>query len=193
MADPAPPETFDASKAVSLTLGMASPLWLAFAGAAMAGSAFWWMSRWMRPDNLEALFEATAAPPKPVAETPAVLAPVADVVEVAATAVETAAEVAVTETAALAEGLAQVDPVVDAAPAQEALKSSAKAAIDDLTQLVGVGPKLAASLARNGVTSFAQIAAWSADDLVKFDQTLALKGRAVRDAWIDQAQRYSKP
>ena len=62
---------------------------------------------------------------------------------------------------------------------------------DDLTLLVGIGPKLAAGLAAHGVTSFAQIAAWTQEDLAKFDAALSLKGRAVRDAWIAQATRHA--
>lgn len=200
MAEPAPqlPETFDASKAVSLSLGMASPLWFAFAGAAVAGSAFWWMSRWTRPENLEALLAApvlsltpgiaTIADEKAVEQAAAAVEPI---VEVLATATETAMEVAATETAAMAEGLADVDPVVDTAPVARAAVDAVQTVADDLTRLVGVGPKLAASLTDMGVTSFAQIAAWSADDLAKFDTALSLKGRAARDAWVAQARRFA--
>jgi predicted flap endonuclease-1-like 5' DNA nuclease len=123
--------------------------------------------------------------------------PVADI---AATAMETAVEVASQETAALVEGLAPVDPVVGEtdpeANAASVLSVAAidqmTAAADDLTRLVGVGPKLAASLVDMGVTSFAQIAAWNADDLARFDTALSLKGRAVRDAWVDQARRFAE-
>ena len=86
------------------------------------------------------------------------------------------------------EGLAEVDPVVDAAPVAMAAVENAA---DDLTKLVGIGPKLAASLGELGVTSFAQIAAWTADDLAKFDAALSLKGRAARDAWVAQARRLA--
>ncbi len=186
------PESFDANKAISLSLGMASPLWLAFAGAAGAGSAFWWMSRWTRPDNLEALLELPATPPAPVPDAVTeTVAAVEPAVEIAATAAETAVEVAAQETAALVEGLAEVNPVVDAAPAAEAVVAAVEKAADDLTKLVGIGPKLAASLSDLGVTSFAQIAAWTADDLAKFDAALSLKGRAARDAWVAQARRLA--
>jgi hypothetical protein len=46
--------SIDAEKALSAPIGAVSPLWLAFAGAAGAGLAYWWMTRWMRPVNLEA-------------------------------------------------------------------------------------------------------------------------------------------
>jgi len=193
MSDPVTqlPETFDSNRAISLSLGMASPLWLAFAGAAMAGSAFWWMSRWSRPDNLEAMLDLPATPP-PFVPVPDVVVdavePVTEAAAVAATAVETAVEVATQEAVALAEGFADVDPVVDAAPVAPA---PVETAADDLTKLVGIGPKLAAALGDLGVTSFAQIAAWTADDLAKFDAALSLKGRAARDAWVAQARRLA--
>ena len=44
---------------------------------------------------------------------------------------------------------------------------------------------------KDGIISFAEIAAWSADDLARFDQALSLKGRAVRDAWVAQARRFA--
>jgi predicted flap endonuclease-1-like 5' DNA nuclease len=207
MTDPVTqlPESLDTNKAISLSLGMASPLWLAFAGAAVAGSAFWWMSRWTRPENLEAMFELPATPPAPeaVVETAAAVEPVA---EIAATAAETVIDVAAHEAAAMAEGLADVDPVVETladltaaaevAPVNDdapvvAVAAAAEKAADDLTKLVGIGPKLAASLAERGVTSFAQIAAWTAEDLAKVDAALSLKGRAARDAWVAQARRFA--
>ena len=43
-------------------LGAASPLWLMFAGAASAGVAFWWMTRWTAATHLEAAFGAVAQP-----------------------------------------------------------------------------------------------------------------------------------
>lgn len=62
------PETSDdAAKALHLPLGVASPLWLMFAGAAGAGVAYWWMTRWARPANLEAWLGA-ALPAGPDAE-----------------------------------------------------------------------------------------------------------------------------
>lgn len=184
------PETLDTNKAIALSLGMTSPLWLAFTGAAVIGSTFWWMSRWAHPENLEALFDrppldgsAPVAPSAIAQNTVAVVSPVA---EIAATAAQTVVQIAAKETVAMVEGLAQVDPVVEPLPT-----ASAAPVADDLTKLVGVGPRLAASLAQLGVTSFAQIAAWTEADLAQFDSALALKGRAGRDAWIAQARRLA--
>ena len=73
----------------------------------------------------------------------------------------------------------------------EAAVETAKSAADDLTLLVGIGPKLSASLADLGVTRFAEIAAWGPEDLAAFDEKLNLKGRAERDAWVAQAKRLA--
>jgi len=62
---------------------------------------------------------------------------------------------------------------------------------DDLTRLVGIGPKLQVALAERGVTRFAQIAAWTETDLADVDAALSLKGRAVREAWVAQAKRLA--
>ncbi|MET0272544.1 MAG: hypothetical protein ABW360_06100 [Phenylobacterium sp.] len=56
-------------------VGVASPLWGLFAGAAASGIAFWWMTRWTRPQNLEAMFGAMTA------KTEALVAPVTEAIE----------------------------------------------------------------------------------------------------------------
>ena len=66
---------------------------------------------------------------------------------------------------------------------------AAAAASDDLTQIKGLGPKLAALLGELGVTSFAQIAAWSDQDIAVIDAQLGrFSGRITRDQWVAQAQ-----
>jgi len=79
-------------------------------------------------------------------------------------------------------------PKVDAAPKAAAKSSGA----DDLTKISGVGPVLVKKLSENGITTFAQIAAWSADDIVEFDDKLNFKGRIERDDWIAQAKEFMK-
>ena len=59
---------------------------------------------------------------------------------------------------------------------------------DDVTLIGGVGATLGKKLAAAGVTSLTQIAAWTADDLKKYDEELALHGRAERDEWVQQAK-----
>ncbi|RAK62319.1 hypothetical protein [Phenylobacterium kunshanense] len=52
-----------------LLVGVASPLWSYFGAAASAGVAYWWMTRWARPANLEALFGGRALAPDMVIDT----------------------------------------------------------------------------------------------------------------------------
>lgn len=60
---------------------------------------------------------------------------------------------------------------------------------DDLKRLKGVGPKLEKLLNELGVTSFAQIAAWSESDIERIDARLGtFQGRIRRDNWIEQAK-----
>ena len=74
-----------------------------------------------------------------------------------------------------------------AAPAKAAAPAADKAA-DDLKKLSGVGPALEKKLLAGGVTSFAQIAAWSAEDVTSVDAELALKGKIEKEGWIAQAK-----
>jgi len=82
-----------------------------------------------------------------------------------------------------------VKPAKKAAPKKAAAKS---AGADDLTRISGVGPVLVKKLADNGITTFAQIAAWTANDIVEFDDKLNFKGRIERDNWIAQAKEFLK-
>ncbi len=60
---------------------------------------------------------------------------------------------------------------------------------DDLARIKGVGPKLAALLGQLGVTSFAQIAAWSEADIDRIDIQLGtFEGRIRRDGWVEQCK-----
>ena len=76
-----------------------------------------------------------------------------------------------------------------AAPAKaKAAALAAAAGADDLKQLSGVGPALEKKLHAAGVTSFAQIAAWTDADVAATDEQLSLKGRIEREGWIAQAK-----
>jgi predicted flap endonuclease-1-like 5' DNA nuclease len=59
---------------------------------------------------------------------------------------------------------------------------------DDVSLIDGVGPKITAQLASEGITSLSQIAKLTAAALAKLDAKLSLKGRSVREEWIDQAK-----
>jgi NADH-quinone oxidoreductase subunit E len=60
---------------------------------------------------------------------------------------------------------------------------------DDLTRIIGIGPKLAQMLNAMGVFHFDQIANWTDSNLAWVDANLSsFKGRAVRDKWVEQAR-----
>ena len=67
-------------------------------------------------------------------------------------------------------------------------KAAAKSGADDLKMIGGVGPALEKKLHAAGVTSFAQIAGWSAEDIAEMDDKLSFKGRIERDNWVEQAK-----
>ncbi|ALL12845.1 phasin PhaH [Caulobacter henricii] len=212
-------ERVDPETAPHVMVGAASPLWLMFGGAAAAGAAWWWWaSRWREAVNLEA---HAGRAPEPVAEAAAapvvdppvelVAEPVAFVAEEPLETLDTPEEAAdavlapeveipavVEAEAAVIEAVelvAVVEPVVEPERVAETespdLNASLEIQADDLTRLVGIGPKLAASLTELGVTRFAQIAAWTTEDIQSIDQLLNLKGRADRDAWVAQAKRFA--
>lgn len=87
-------------------------------------------------------------------------------------------------------------PTAKKAPAKKAApkKAAPKPKIpDDLELLKGVGPKLNKLLGTLGVSSFDQVANWSAADIRDVDSKLgAFAGRITRDNWIDQAKLLSK-
>lgn len=63
---------------------------------------------------------------------------------------------------------------------------------DDLTEIRGVGSKLARQLHQLGYTSYAQIAQLSANGLEEAEHPLySMRARIVRDEWIDQAKSLS--
>jgi large subunit ribosomal protein L21 len=71
-------------------------------------------------------------------------------------------------------------------------KKEAASAADDLKKLSGVGPALEKKLIAGGVTTFAQIAAWNADDIAAMDEKLSFKGRIEREGWVAQAAELAK-
>jgi large subunit ribosomal protein L21 len=78
-----------------------------------------------------------------------------------------------------------------AAPKAKAAPAAA-AGSDDLKTLSGVGPALEKKLHAAGVTSFAQIAAWTPEDVAAMDEKLSFKGRIEREGWIAQAAELAK-
>lgn len=96
-------------------------------------------------------------------------------------------------------GAGSVAGAVEAAPAPKPAKKAAKkaeaapvaaeaAGADNLKELSGVGPALEKKLHEAGVTTFAQIASWTEDDIAAMDEKLSFKGRIEREGWVDQAK-----
>jgi large subunit ribosomal protein L21 len=79
-----------------------------------------------------------------------------------------------------------------AAAPKAAAKTTAKVAADDLKQLSGVGPALEKKLNAAGITTFAQVAAWTDADVAAMDEQLSFKGRIEREGWIAQAAELAK-
>lgn len=63
---------------------------------------------------------------------------------------------------------------------------------DNLKELSGVGPALEKKLHEAGITTFAQIAAWTEADIAEMDEKLSFKGRIEREGWVDQAKEKTK-
>jgi predicted flap endonuclease-1-like 5' DNA nuclease len=212
----------DAERAMSLPLGLANPFWILFGAAATAGMTWWWFSRLARSASMEAMSreasaiyemaEATAST-APVAfrrdkSRKAKAAPDAtetedfdspEMFENAESAgyPRIVLEPTAPEGAREATHEAQIPAETSATPDHAGYPAvapgpEAAAAADDLTRLTGVGPRIAAALAAHGVTRFAQLAAWTPEQLSAFDAEMNLRGRALRGDWIAQARALSE-
>ncbi len=77
------------------------------------------------------------------------------------------------------------------APAKKAAPKAAAGA-DNLTELTGVGPALATKLNDAGVTSFAQIAAWTEAEIERLDGEISgLKAKAEKGDWVAEAKKLA--
>lgn len=62
----------------------------------------------------------------------------------------------------------------------------------ELTQIKGLGPKIATLLGEMGVSNIAQIASWNDTEIARIDAELGrFKGRIERDNWVEQAKQLS--
>ena len=68
----------------------------------------------------------------------------------------------------------------------------ADAAGDDLSEISGVGPVIVKKLHGEGITTFAQVAAWTDADVEAIEEKLSFKGRVGREDWIAQAKVLAK-
>jgi len=79
-----------------------------------------------------------------------------------------------------------------AAPEGDALFAKPEGEPDDLKQISGVGPVLEGKLHDLGITKFAQVAAFTPEQIVMVDDRLSFKGRIERDEWLKQAAELAK-
>ncbi|KDA02007.1 MAG: phasin family protein [Hyphomonas oceanitis] len=116
--------------------------------------------------------------------------------EIEAVAGETGAEVAKTAKKAAKKTSAAVKEAVATKPAEPkaaAPKAKDKAiGSDDLSKITGVGPALLKKLAKEGITSFAQIAALTKAEVAALDEKISARGRITRDNWVKQAKALKK-
>jgi hypothetical protein len=110
-----------AERALQFPVGVVSPLWLLYAGAASAGMAYWWLTRWAKPSNLEALLGAGKAAATAAVEA---AAPAAEAVLVATEVAEESLEAVVEEVHEI-ERFAEASPPVEVISAEPTVVEAA--------------------------------------------------------------------
>lgn len=76
-----------------------------------------------------------------------------------------------------------------AAKPKTASKKPAAVQTDDLKEIKGIGPKLEQLLHDNGVTAFAQVAAWDDAEIDRFADLIGRMGGRIRtEDWVGQAR-----
>jgi predicted flap endonuclease-1-like 5' DNA nuclease len=101
----------------------------------------------------------------------------------------------VTEPAAPATGPAGGDlpPSAAAASADDADTGAAAPVVDDLTAIKGLGKVKVAKLAEIGITSYAQIAAWTEEDIAEVGLKVNTSpGQIKREDWVGQAKALAE-
>jgi predicted flap endonuclease-1-like 5' DNA nuclease len=80
---------------------------------------------------------------------------------------------------------------IAAATAAAAAAAAAPGASDNLQRIAGIDRDLERRLNAEGVDRYRQIAAWSADDVTRFDRLLRSEGRIAAEYWVEQARVLS--
>jgi large subunit ribosomal protein L21 len=83
---------------------------------------------------------------------------------------------------------AKAKAVKPAAVAAPVVAATGAKAVDDISLIGGIGPKIFAALTDMGINTFAQIAAWTPEDVVRIEGDIKQKGRVAREEWIEQAK-----
>jgi predicted flap endonuclease-1-like 5' DNA nuclease len=132
---------------------------------------------------------STPAPAKSAATKPAPAKPAAakavsaKPVSAKAVSAKPAAKPAATKASAPAKS-ATSKPATTTKPAA----GPASGKPDNLRRLIGIGPVNEKLLKAQGVTSFAQIASWTAADVKRIEDVMNFDGRIARERWIEQAK-----
>lgn len=126
MADVETPQVLEPRALPQVMVGAASPLWAYFGVAAAGGLAYWWMTRWARPVNLEAMFARSA----PAAE------PAIEAAETVAELPFEAVEAVVEAEAAVVEPEPVVEIPAELAAASDAPGDAVETAAEPVLQLV---------------------------------------------------------
>ncbi|MER8741846.1 proton-conducting membrane transporter [Mesorhizobium sp. M1004] len=153
-----------------------------------------------RADLERRLRETSAPSAKPSSSAPAALVSTAATAKSAPAAKPAPAKPAAAKPAAAKSADAKPAASKPAA-AKAALKTAAskpaavpkKAApaagkADNLRRLIGIGPVNDKLLKGLGVTTYAQIAGWTAADVKRIEDTLNFDGRIAREKWVEQAK-----
>lgn len=82
---------------------------------------------------------------------------------------------------------AEVNPVAERG-GDTPLFAAPAGAPDDLKWISGVGPVLEARLNALGITKWSQVAALTAEEIAKVEDSLSFRGRVARDNWLAQAE-----
>ncbi|MCZ0735682.1 50S ribosomal protein L21 [Phreatobacter sp. AB_2022a] len=98
-----------------------------------------------------------------------------------------AAIAAATEKPAKAEKAAKTE-AAKPAKAEAAAAAGEVRDTSNLSLIAGIGPTIEKKLRAAGITSWEQIAAWTEADIEAKDKELALRGRATREEWVEQAK-----
>jgi predicted flap endonuclease-1-like 5' DNA nuclease len=142
-----------------------------------------------------------AAKSAPAATKPAPAKPAAKAAPAKATTAKSAApkpaaaKPAASKPAAATASAAKSSPAPKAAAkksapaaAKPAAAKPAAAKADNLRRLIGIGPVNEKLLKAQGVTTYAQIAAWTAADIKRIEDVMNFDGRIARERWIEQAK-----
>jgi large subunit ribosomal protein L21 len=91
--------------------------------------------------------------------------------------------------AATSTPAADTSPAAHTPPAADTSPSPVVTAADDLTAIRGLGKVKVAKLVAAGVTTYAQVAAWSDEDIAGYGlQTNTSPGQIKREDWVGQAK-----